>query len=117
MTSAITPGSVVKGASMLVAYNTGAVQIGEYMVDECIPAYNEYRFGDIVTTLSTMMTNELSAYYLDYTKDILYIEKTDDRARREVQTVLYTAVEVLAKLWAPILCHTTEEINSFMKFN
>lgn len=87
------------------------------MVDECIPAYNEYRFGDIVTTLSTMMTNELSAYYLDYTKDILYIEKTDDRARREVQTVLYTAVEVLAKLWAPILCHTTEEINSFMKFN
>ena len=36
MTSAITPGSVVKGASMLVAYNTGAVQIGEYMVDECI---------------------------------------------------------------------------------
>ena len=48
----------------------------------CIPAYNEYRFGDIVTTLSTMMTNELSAYYLDYTKDILYIEETDDRDRR-----------------------------------
>ena len=36
MTSAITPGSVVKGASMLVAYNTGAVKIGEYMIDECI---------------------------------------------------------------------------------
>ena len=36
MISAITPGSVVKGASMLVAYNIGAVQIGEYMVDECI---------------------------------------------------------------------------------
>ena len=36
LTSPITPGSVVKGASMLVGYNTGAVQIGEYMVDECI---------------------------------------------------------------------------------
>ena len=36
---------------------------------------------------------------------------------REVQTVLHTAAEVLAKLWAPILCHTTGEINSFMKFN
>ena len=36
LTSPITPGSVVKGASMLVAYNTGAVKIGEYMVDECI---------------------------------------------------------------------------------
>ena len=36
LSSPITPGSVVKGASMLVAYNTGAVKIGEYMLDECI---------------------------------------------------------------------------------
>ncbi len=36
LTSPITPGSVVKGASMLVGYNTGAIKIGEYMVDECI---------------------------------------------------------------------------------
>lgn len=36
LTSPITPGSVVKGASMLVGYNTGAVKIGEYMIDECI---------------------------------------------------------------------------------
>ncbi len=36
LTSPITPGSVVKGASILVGYNTGAVKIGEYMIDECI---------------------------------------------------------------------------------
>lgn len=36
LTSPITPGSVVKGASMLVGYNTGAVKIGETKVDECI---------------------------------------------------------------------------------
>lgn len=36
LTSPVTPGSVVKGASMLVGYNTGAVKIGEYKVDECI---------------------------------------------------------------------------------
>lgn len=36
LSSPITPGSVVKGASMLVAYNTGAVKIGEYILDECI---------------------------------------------------------------------------------
>ena len=34
--SPITPGSVVKGASMLVGYNEGAVKIGETMLDECI---------------------------------------------------------------------------------
>lgn len=36
LTSPITPGSVVKGASMLVGYNTGAIHIGEYMLDECV---------------------------------------------------------------------------------
>lgn len=36
LTSPIMPGSVVKGASMLVGYNTGAVKIGERMYDECI---------------------------------------------------------------------------------
>ncbi len=34
--SPITPGSVVKGASMLVGYNEGAVKIGEKMLDECV---------------------------------------------------------------------------------
>lgn len=36
MTDPMTSGSVVKGASMLVGYNTGAITIGEYQVDECI---------------------------------------------------------------------------------
>lgn len=87
------------------------------VVQSCEKAYVEYRFADVVQTLSNLMTNELSAYYLDYTKDILYIENIDDNQRRQVQTVLYTAVEVLTKLWAPILCHTCEEINDFMHFD
>lgn len=36
LTSPITPGSVVKGASMLVAYNEGAIKIGEKLLDECV---------------------------------------------------------------------------------
>ena len=59
------------------------------------------------------MTNTLSAYYLDYTKDILYIEKKDAPVRRQVQSVLYTACDTLLRLWAPILVHTCEEINNF----
>lgn len=34
--SPITPGSVVKGASMLVGYETGAIHFGEKMLDECV---------------------------------------------------------------------------------
>ncbi|MBP3841064.1 MAG: penicillin-binding protein 2 [Bacilli bacterium] len=36
LTSPMTPGSVVKAASMLVGYNEGAIKIGEYIKDECI---------------------------------------------------------------------------------
>lgn len=76
-------------------------------------AYKEYRFADVTSMLTNLMTNDFSAYYLDYTKDILYIEKKDDVRRRQVQTVLYYAVDVLVRLWAPILTHTAEEVNDF----
>ena len=36
LTSPVTPGSVVKGASILVGYNEGAINIGSYILDECI---------------------------------------------------------------------------------
>jgi len=36
ITDTITPGSVVKGASMMVGYNEGAIKMGEVMMDECI---------------------------------------------------------------------------------
>ena len=36
LTSPVMPGSIVKGASMLVGYNTGTVHIGETMLDECV---------------------------------------------------------------------------------
>lgn len=40
LTDPMTPGSVVKGASMLVGYNTGVVKMDEYMTDECIKLAN-----------------------------------------------------------------------------
>ena len=76
-------------------------------------AYNEYDFMDVTSTLSTFMSNELSSYYLDFTKDILYIECKDDVRRRQVQSVIYYCVDTLVRLWAPILVHTAEEINDF----
>lgn len=36
VTTSVTPGSIVKGASILVGYKYGAIQIGEYQMDECI---------------------------------------------------------------------------------
>ncbi len=36
VTTSVTPGSIVKGASMLVGYKYGAISIGQYQTDECI---------------------------------------------------------------------------------
>ncbi len=86
-------------------------------VDEVRKAYNEYRFSDAVNLMVILMTNELSSYYLDYAKDILYCDAEDSRDRREIQTVLYLTASILTRLWAPILAHTAEEINDLMKFD
>jgi isoleucyl-tRNA synthetase len=53
--------------------------------------------------------NDLSAFYLDYTKDILYIEAKDDFERRAVQSTLYDITLGLLKLLTPIIPHTTSE--------
>lgn len=60
--------------------------------------------------MNNFCTVDLSAFYLDFAKDILYIEAPNDRARRSIQTVLYEAVVALTKLVAPILPHTAEEV-------
>lgn len=41
LTNPLTPGSVVKGASILVGYNEEAIKIGEYQIDECIKLYSK----------------------------------------------------------------------------
>lgn len=40
LTGSDTPGSIVKGASMLVGYKTGALQIGDVLYDKCIKFKN-----------------------------------------------------------------------------
>lgn len=36
LTNPVTPGSIVKGASISTGYKTGAINIGEKMIDECV---------------------------------------------------------------------------------
>ncbi|MFA7367852.1 MAG: class I tRNA ligase family protein, partial [Bacilli bacterium] len=62
----------------------------------------------------TYMTNDLSAFYLDFTKDVLYIESKNNLARRSIQTVLYDNLSALVKLLTPIIPFTTEEVYSYM---
>ena len=65
---------------------------------------------DANKVLMNFMVNELSSYYCDFTKDILYCSNKEDVRRRQVQSVYWQCVDALVKLWAPFLCYTTEEI-------
>ena len=76
-------------------------------------AYDNYAFDEVYRSSLTYMTNQLSSYYLDYTKDILYIDKADSFERRSVQTVIYHTCYALATMLTPIIPHTTEEVYQY----
>ena len=73
-------------------------------------SYNEYNFIEVSSNLTNFMSLELSSYYLDFAKDILYIDDVDSKRRRAIQTVLWQCCDTLVKLWSPILVYTTDEV-------
>ncbi|CAH0346911.1 isoleucine--tRNA ligase [Bacillus sp. CECT 9360] len=77
-------------------------------------AYDNYEFANIYHLVNNFCTLDLSAFYLDYAKDILYCEAPDNHERRAIQTVLYESLLVLAKLVSPILSHTADEVWTFI---
>ncbi|MCD2255304.1 isoleucine--tRNA ligase [Lactobacillus sp. CC-MHH1034] len=85
------------------------------VIKTCLDAYDQYDFATVFKTISNFLTNDLSSFYLDFAKDVVYIEAADDIKRRRMQTVMYDVVVALTKLLTPIIPHTTEEIWSFLK--
>ncbi len=76
--------------------------------------YEQYNFQEIYKLVNNFVSFTLSNFYLDFTKDILYIEKENSKVRRSVQTVLYHIVNSEVKLLAPILPYTSEEVYHFI---
>lgn len=72
--------------------------------------YENNDYLDIYQELQNFINVELSNFYLDYGKDILYIEAADSHVRRSMQTVVYEVLSSLTKVLAPIIPHTAEEI-------
>lgn len=74
-------------------------------------AYSEYDFATANQEILNYFTNTLSSFYMDFTKDILYIEAADSLRRRQVQTVLYYNAKIMMKLLSPVLVFTSEELH------
>lgn len=93
----------------------------KYMMNELnkftknvLEEYNGYNFQNVYKLVNNFVSFTLSNFYLDFTKDILYIEKADSLVRRSVQTVLYNILNNEVKLLAPILPYTSEEVYSLL---
>lgn len=80
-------------------------------------AYDRYDFSTVYTTVNNFVAIELSSFYLDIAKDVVYIEGTDNKNRRAMQTVMYDTLMALVKLLTPIIPHTTEELWSYIEFD
>jgi isoleucyl-tRNA synthetase len=76
-------------------------------------AYEDYEFHIIYHRLYNYCVIDLSSFYLDILKDRLYISPPVSLERRSAQTVLHIILDMVAKLMAPILPFTAEEIWSF----
>lgn len=86
----------------------------EHLVRRVTEAYEAYEFHQLYHAVHNFCTVEMSSLYLDIAKDRLYSELPDHPERRAAQTVLYDILVDLARMIAPVLVHTAEEIWSFV---
>lgn len=82
----------------------------EDVKNRVIDSFNRFDFANGVTQIVTFISNDLSSFYLDITKDILYCETTTSLRRRQVQGVISQASITLMKLLTPILSFTMQEV-------
>ncbi|QIW07476.1 isoleucine--tRNA ligase [Staphylococcus pseudintermedius] len=77
--------------------------------------YESFDYLNIYQEVQNFINVELSNFYLDYGKDILYIEEKNAHKRRSMQTVLFEILVNMTKLLAPIIPHTAEEVWSHIE--
>lgn len=84
------------------------------LTKDCVEAYDRYDFRKVFTALNQFCAVDLSAHYIDITKDRLYCDATQSDRRTATQFVVRQITESLCRLLAPILAFTAEEAWEFL---
>jgi isoleucyl-tRNA synthetase len=82
----------------------------EALVAQCRTWYDEFAFHKVYRAVYDFFATELSAIYIDASKDALYTAGTNAPRRRSAQTAIYRITHALVRLVAPLLSFTTEEV-------
>jgi len=75
-----------------------------------VKAYEDYDYPGIFQAANHLITVDLSAFYVDVTKDRMYTFGAKSEARRSGQTAMFIIVDGLARLLAPVLSVTMDEL-------
>ncbi len=76
-----------------------------------IDSFDKYDFMVGMSKIMTFMSTDLSSFYLDIAKDVLYCSGQNSLRRRQIQTVIYEVSSTLFRLLTPILPFTMEEVH------
>lgn len=84
------------------------------LIDKVNEGYDSFDFHIAFHAIHNFCVIDMSNFYLDIIKDRLYCEKEDSELRRAAQTTMYRILSAVARLAAPIISFTAEEIWQYM---
>ena len=97
----------IENFSELERYTLNRLYSVNQSVKEDLKNYNFHR---IYKTLLNFCNLDLSSFYFDIRKDVLYCDDVSSKKRKDCVLVLNLILDCLLKWFAPILVFTTEEI-------
>jgi isoleucyl-tRNA synthetase len=104
----------IKNLSELEQYILGKILYLDNSIKENLKNYNYHKLYKEVSNFCTL---DLSSFYFDIRKDLLYCDDLDSKKRKDCIVVLNIILECLLKWLAPIFVFTSEEIFSLLNKN
>jgi isoleucyl-tRNA synthetase len=96
--------------SRLEPLDRWVLDVAAQFAAEASASYGAYAFHVVSRQLLELVTSDLSAFWCDVRKDVLYVLGANDPVRRSAQTAAYRLAETIAVALSPICPFTAEEI-------
>jgi len=87
------------------------------LIERVTKAYDDFEFHVVYHSLYDFCVNDLSAFYLDMSKDRLYCDGKESKSRKSAQYAMREILLTLVKLMAPVLSFTAEDILRYTRNN
>jgi isoleucyl-tRNA synthetase len=84
------------------------------LIADLTEAYEKFEFHRVYHLVNAFCAVEISSFYVDVTKDPLYTLAPNSAERRSSQTAIFETVAALARLIAPVMPYTADEVWSFL---